>query len=264
MKNTTEKLSQRAVAMAHGLVLSMLLICVSALFPQTALSELRPLVPGMLDNLSAIDRIGEGVALEQYNLVVSTAEAMMRRADEMSKLDLASVGIDPNQDAQWDAFLMAQKQAAAQVKAAAEQADGEAVMRASQTLVGNACLGCHMLFREPNRLLRPSVHVMTQLLSAWRDINRGIAVNDYNLLNVRAREIVTLVGFISSDEMLEEAFGLGGSKQRRIFRGFLHELSANATRIEEGAKQENLAEVLDASRSMWTGGCIDCHDKFRR
>jgi cytochrome c556 len=229
-----------------------------------ALSELRPLVPGMLDNLSDIDRIGEGVVLEQYDLIVSTAERMMDRAAEMSQIDLASVDIDPERDAQWDAFLMAQKQAAGKVKAAAEKEDADAIMRASQTLVGNACLGCHAAFREPNRLLRPSVHVMTQFLSAWRDINRGIAMNDYNLMGVRAREVATLAGFISSDEMLEEAFGLGGSKQRRIFRGFLHEVTVNAGRIEEGAKQENLADILDASRAMWTDGCINCHDKFRR
>jgi cytochrome c556 len=255
---------RRPLGLARLLIRSLALASALALLPRMALPELRPLVPGMLDNLSAIDRIGEGVALEQYSLVVSTAERMMERADEMSQIDLATVGIDPARDAQWDGFLTAQKQAAAGVKAAAEKEDAEGIMRASQTLVGNACLGCHAIFREPNRLLRPSVHVMTQFLSAWRDINRALAVNDYNLMEVRAREVATLTGFISSDEMLGEAFGLGGSKQRRLFRGFLREVTVNAGRIEEAAKQETLPEVLDASRAMWTDGCIACHDKFRR
>jgi len=64
--------------------------------------------------------------------------------------------------------------------------------------------------------------------------------------------------------MLESAFGIGGSKQRRIFRGFLREVTIGAERIQEAAKQEKLVDVLDASQQMWSGGCIACHNKFRR
>ena len=147
---------------------------------------------------------------------------------------------------------------------AAEKKDAKEVQLATHQLIGNACLGCHATFRDPARLLRPSVHVMTQFLASWRDINRGLAVNDFNLIETRARELGTLTGVISSDEMLESAFWIGGSKQRRIFRGFLREVTISAERIQEAAKQEKLVDVLDASQQMWSGGCIACHDKFRR
>jgi len=240
------------------------LVASLALVPGLAGSELRPLVPPMLDNLSSVNRIGEAVALEQYDQVAQVALELMSRANAMKEIDLESVGIDPARDAQWDAFLQAQRDAAMLVLVAAEKKDPQEVQRATHQLFGNACLGCHATFRDPARLLRPSVHVMTQFLASWRDMNRGLAVNDFNLIETRARELGTLTGVISSDEMLESAFGLGGSKQRRVFRGFLREVTLSAERIQEAAKQEKLVDVLDASLDMWSKGCIACHDKFRR
>jgi hypothetical protein len=136
-------------------------------------------------------------------------------------------------------------------------------MTATQKLVGNACLGCHAAFRDPARLLRPEVHIMTGFLAAWHDINRGLAMNDYNLIAGRARDLATLTNAISTDEMLEEAFGIGGSKSRRIFRGFLQEVTMSAKRMEEAARQEDLVAVLQASTDMSTDGCLACHKKFR-
>ncbi len=234
------------------------------LTPAGAFAQLRPLVPPMLDNLSAIDRIGDWVALEEYHLVEGTARDLMKRAEEMKSIDLATVGIDPQRDALWDAFLQAQQAAAAGVLAAAQKKDPRATLVATQQLMGNACLGCHLSFRDPARLLRVSVRVMTSFLAIWRDVNRGVAINDYNLIETRARDLSSLTGMISSDEMLEDTFGLGGPKQRRLFRGYLREVTLSAERIEEAAKQENLVAVLDASRNMWTAGCISCHEEFRR
>jgi cytochrome c556 len=243
---------------------ALLLVTLLALAPRAAWSELRPLVPPMLDNLSSVNRIGEAVALEQYDQVAQVALELMARANSMKEVDLEEVGIDPARDAQWDAFLQAQREGAMLILVAAEKKDPTEVQRATHQLFGNACLGCHATFRDPARLLRPSVHVMTQFLASWRDINRGLAVNDFNLIGTRARELATLTGVISSDEMLESAFGIGGSKQRRLFRGFLREVTTSAERIQEAAKQEKLVDVLDASEQMWSGGCIACHNKFRR
>lgn len=241
-------------------LLCLLLIAV----PRSALTELRPLVPEMLDNLSSINRIGEAVALEDFEQVEQSARALMQRADAMRDVDLASVGVDPARKPQWDAFLMAQRESARLVESAAAEEDATAVMKASRDLFGNACLGCHASFRDPARLLLPSVHVMTGFLATWRDMNRGLAVNDFNLIEVRARELATLTGVIATDEMIESAFGIGGSKTRRQFRGFLREVTQNAERIEAAAQQEDLAAVLDASQGMWTDGCLACHAKFRR
>jgi cytochrome c556 len=234
------------------------------LLPSTAIPKLRPLVPEMLDNLNAVNRIGEGVALEDYEQVALAARELQQRAVAMREFDLATLNMDPAQDALWDAFLMAQEVAAGAVLTAAEAEDSRAVMTNAQTLVGNACLGCHASFRDPGNLLRPSVLFMTSFLSSWRDMNRGLVVRDFNLIGLRARDLVALSEVIAADDILEIAFGLGGSKQRRIFRGFLRAITENSTVITQAADAEDLPAVLDASRTMWTEGCIGCHEKFRR
>jgi cytochrome c556 len=234
------------------------------LIPGTAISVLRPLVPEMLDNLRDVNRIGESIALEEFEQVVVSAQALRQRASAMRELDLASVELDPEQDALWDAFLLAQEAAAGAVLAAAEQKDSRAVMAAANQLVGNACLGCHASFRDPGNMLRPSVLFMTSLLSAWREMNRGLAMRDFNLIDLRARDVSALTEVIAGDEILETAFRLGGSKQRRIFRGFLRKVSENAALIAQAADAEDLPAVLEASKAMWSEGCISCHEKFRR
>lgn len=234
------------------------------LIPGAALTGLRPLVPGMLDNLAAVNRIGRAVALEDFEQVEDSARGLIERAESMSKLDLETVYIDTAMDPQWDAFLAAQRVTAESVLKAAQAEDGAAVMQATRTLVGNACLGCHAAFRDPARLLQPQVHIMTGFLAAWHDINRGLSMNDYSLIAGRARDLATLTSVISTDEMLESAFGIGGSKSRRVFRGFLQEVTNNAKLIEAAAQQEDLVGVLDASTAMSTDGCLACHAKFRR
>jgi cytochrome c556 len=218
----------------------------------------------MLDNLADVNRIGEGVALEDYGQVALAARALQERATAMREFDIGSVDLDPQLDPLWDAFLLAQEQATADILTAAEAKDPRAVMVGAQRLVGSACLGCHTSFRDPGKLLRPSVLFMTSFLSAWRDMNRGLLVKDFNLINLRARDLVALSEVIAADEILETAFGLGGSKQRRIFRGFLRRITENSAEIAEAADTENLVGVLDASRAMWTDGCIACHEEFRR
>ena len=234
------------------------------LIPGIAVSELRPLVSEMLDNLGDVNRIGESIALEDFEQAAASAQALRQRAVAMRDLDLATLELDPEQDALWDAFLLAQEAAGDAVLAAAEQNDSRAVMLATQRLVGNACLGCHAIFRDPGNMLRPSVLFMTSLLSAWREMNRGLAMKDYNLIDLRARDVSALTEVIAGDEILEAAFRLGGSKQRRIFRGFLRRVSENAALISQAADAEDLPGVLDATRAMWSDGCISCHEKFRR
>jgi cytochrome c556 len=218
----------------------------------------------MLDNLNDVNRIGEGIALDDYEQVAAAARELSARAAAMRTLDLGELNLDPSQDALWDAFLLAQEAGAAAVLAAAEQQDARAVMRNAQQLVGNSCLACHASFRDPGQLLRPSVLFMTSFLSAWRDMNRGLAVKDFNLIDLRARDLVALSEVIAGDEIMETAFGLGGSKQRRIFRGFLRQVTENSHKISKAVESEDLPAALDASRTMWTDGCIGCHEEFRR
>ena len=164
----------------------------------------------------------------------------------------------------WDAFLLGQEQAAREISAAVRTEDTRAVLQSTETLMGNACLGCHASFRDPQNRLQASVLFMTGFLSAWRDINRGMTIRDFSLIGMRAREIEALTKVIASDQILEETFGLGGSKQRRIFREFLRAVTDSATSIDASSREEDLAKILASSRTMWTEGCIGCHEKFRR
>jgi hypothetical protein len=238
--------------------------CLTLALPGVAIPALRPLVADMLDNLASVNRIGEAVALEDYGQVAVAARALQARAAALREFDLEIIDVDPQQDPLWDAFLMAQEQAAGTILTAAEAKDPRAVMQGTRTLVGNACLGCHASFRDPGRMLRPSVLFMTSFLSAWRDMNRGLLIQDFNLINLRARDLVALSEVIAADDILETAFGLGGSKQRRIFRGFLRRITENSAEIAKAADAENLVAALDASSAMWNDGCIGCHEEFRR
>jgi hypothetical protein len=204
------------------------------------------------------------VALEEYEQVVASASALRARARSMRELDLAELKLDPNLDSLWDGFLLAQEAAAGVVIEAAGKEDARAVMAANQQLIGNACLGCHASFRDPGNMLRPSVLFMTSFLAAWRDMNRGLAMRDFILIDLRARDMSALSDVIAADQILEEAFRLGGSKQRRIFRGFLRQVSESASQISQAVDTEDLPAVLDATRTLWSDGCIACHEKFRR
>jgi hypothetical protein len=234
------------------------------LLPGSAAAQLRPLVPDMLDNLGAINRIGEAVALEDYEEAGVAARRLITRASRMQYLDLAALGFDPKLDPQWDAYLIAQRMAAEAIETAARQADGRAVLEATGQLLGNACLGCHSAFRDADNRLSASVLFMTTLLASWRHMNRGLLVRDFTLVGQRAREVHALSRVMTSDQVLEDAFGLGGSKQRRLFREFLLQVTEASARIDVAAREEDAAAVLGSARQMWSDGCIACHEKFRR
>ena len=82
------------------------------LTPHPALAELRPLVREMLENLGAVNHLGEGVALEDYDVVREAAEDLKKRAAAMQNLDIATLGLDSARDKEFDAFLKAQAEAA--------------------------------------------------------------------------------------------------------------------------------------------------------
>jgi hypothetical protein len=257
--STTRRIRGRAAALA-----ALAVFCFLAAAPRSASAQLRPLVRDMLENLSAVNRIGEGVALEDWDRIEDAARELRTRSIEMRMLDLGALQMDPTRDPMWDAFLLGQEQAAREISAAVRNEDARAVLQGTETLLGNACLGCHASFRDPQNRLQASVLFMTSFLSAWRDINRGMTIRDFNLIGMRAREIEALTKVIASDQILEEAFGLGGSKQRRLFREFLRAVTDSATTIDASSREEDLAKILASSRTMWTDGCIGCHEKFRR
>jgi cytochrome c556 len=218
----------------------------------------------MLENLNAINRIAEGLALEDWDQIEDASRELRTRAIQMRLLDLETLHMDRSQDMIWDAFLIAQEQAARQISLAVRNQDTAGVLAATKALSGNACLGCHAGFRDPQSRLRDSVLYMTSFLSSWRDMTRGLMIRDFDLIRRRAVELTALTQSIGTDEILEEAFGLGGPRQRRIFRGFLDAVANNANAMKTAAEAKEVTKILDASNAMLKQGCVACHKKFRR
>jgi len=233
------------------------------LAPTVAFAQLRPLVSDMLQNLNALDRITEGLALEDWDQVEDASRGLRTRAIRMRLLDLETLHMDRNQDPVWDAFLIAQEQAAREVSLAVRNQDTDGAIAATRNLSRNACLACHAVFRDPQNRLRDSVVYMTTFLSSWRDMNRGLMIRDFDLIKRRATEIAALTEIIGTDETLEDAFSLGGPRQRRIFRSFLAAVASNANSMKSAAETKDVSKILNGSSAMLKDGCFACHAKFR-
>jgi cytochrome c556 len=255
----TTRLSRRVTT-----IRAVFLACLLGLVPQTAPAQLRPLVRDMLDNLSAVERIAEGVALEDWDRIEDAARELRARAAMMRLLDLETLDMDRVKDPAWDGFLVNQERSARAISDAVRNEDARAVLQSMKELETVACLGCHAVFRESESRLRRPVLFMTRFLSTWRDINRGMVIRDFELAGLRARELATLSQALGTDEILEEEFGLGGPRQRRQFREFLAVVTDSAGAVEAASESRDLMKILESSQVMWTDGCVACHDKFRR
>jgi cytochrome c556 len=267
MMNSTIVRRSRSGSAASRLHVVARAVCVAILLflvPVGAQAQLRPLVGDMLENLSALDRIAEGLALEDWDQIEDASRGLRARAIQMRLLDLETLRMDRSQDTVWDAFLIAQEQAAREISLAVRNQDAAGVIAGQRNLVGNACLGCHAGFRDPQSRLRDSVLFMTSFLSSWRDMSRGLMIRDFELIRRRASELNALIEIMGSDETLEDEFGLGGPRQRRQFRGFLSAVSTQADAMSSAAQTQDVAKILDASNAMLKDGCVACHDKFRR
>lgn len=254
------RLFRSRVAAASLLVATFLVL----LAPGDSSAQLRPLVRDMLENVTAVNRIAEGLALDDWDRIEDSARGLRARADAMQLLDLETLRMDRSQDALWDAFLQAQSKAARDISMGVRNSDANAVIAATQALVGNACLGCHASFRDPQNRLRGSVLFMTSFLAYWQEMNRGMMIRDFDLMGRRARELSALTAIVGSDEIVESEFGLGGPRQQRQFREFLAVVTSSADSIAAAADAKDPGAALESSFTMWSGGCVGCHTKFRR
>lgn len=233
------------------------------LWPGVAAPELRVLVREMLENLGAVNQIGEGVALENYEQVERAALDLVSRAARLKEIDISTLGLDPARDDQFDAYLTAQEGAARAIASAARAKDGQASVLGVQQLLASSCLSCHADFREGAQLLSPSVLFMTTFMSAWKEMNRGLSINDFTLVGRSAREIQALSRVLAWDQVIQSTFELNGSDERKQFRSHLARVTAQAARIEQASFQEDAPTILQATRQMWNEGCLACHDQFR-
>jgi cytochrome c556 len=217
----------------------------------------------MLENLALVDEIGEGIALEDFQRVQRAATDLQKSARSLRDFDIGKLGVKPSRDPQFDAFLMTQEEVTKSLISAAKAEDGKETLVALRQLLDGACLACHRDFRDRERLLSPSVLFMSTYLSSWRDMVRGLAINDFTLIARRAREIAAMSHVLSWDQVIAATFPTIDVEDRKEFRTLVHRIAAEASRIEQAAMEENAQAVMDASHRMWVDGCLSCHDQFR-
>ncbi len=217
----------------------------------------------MLENLSDVDQIGLGIAVENHELVEKAARSLGRRAERTMKIDIKIFGLDAARDPQFDAYLTVQAQAAAAIASAAQQQDVRSALRGMRQLIRSACMACHQDFRESANLLRPSVLFMTNFLNAWREIIRGLAINDFSLVERQAREIESVERSLNQEPVIGKVFGPRNPQDRELLRSYLRHVSLKAAEIQRAAAEEDAAGVTQAVQEMWEGGCISCHEEFR-
>jgi len=260
---STRHLFHRSRICARTLLV-LVMACAVTIIPRVALPELRPLIRDMLENLGEIDDIGSGLALDDFGRVGAAAQSLQSRASAMKVHGKAPPGFDKQQAPAWDAFLAAQETAALAVLAAAKERDGDGVMRAVEEMFQNSCLACHAAFREPQQRLSGSVLFMSSFLAAWRDMNRGLALRDFALIGRRARELQAMAKTLSWDQVIQSAFAIESAADRQLFRQLVHQVAVSSSRIEAAAQSEDAGKVVEASRQLWTNGCIACHQRFRK
>ena len=245
----------------------MLVVVVTAaavtLGPRVALPELRPIILDMLENLGEIDDIGAALSVDDYGRVAEAARSLQARAIAMKVDGEAPPGFDKQQAPAWDEFLAAQETTALAVLTAAENEDGDGIMRGVEAMFRDSCVACHAVFREPQQRLSGSVLFMSSFLAAWRDINRGLSLRDFALVGRRARELEAMAKTLSWDQVIQSAFGIESAANLRVFRRYVHQVAVISARIEAAAQSEDAGKVVEATRQLWTNGCIACHDRFR-
>ena len=257
-------MDRKPATLVVTIALRVLAVAGIALTPAwNASAQLRPIVREMMENLSSVDRIGEGIALNDYDYAAQAARDLKDRAKKMKKVKLDEIGLDPAQTRQFHAYLDAQARAADVILAAAKKQDGAGTYGGLQALYNDACLPCHTHFRETANLLSPATLFMTTFLNSWRAVYRGLAMNDFPLINRSSEEIGAMARVMSWDQIIEEVFDLDDPLERKDFRMKAHQVAVSASNMASAASREDKKAIIGAAGTMWTDGCISCHKQFR-
>lgn len=247
------------------LIVSMTLVMSASLgvSAESELSERKPLLREMISNLSSVNEIGAAVALEDFARVDQSARILESTAKQLLAFDITKLGIEAKYAGAFSIFLRTQQELAKAIRVSAGARDEQEIMLGLQRLMNEACVSCHNAFREPFSLLRPSVAIMTSLLSAWQSINRGVLINDFALVEESAALIQSTARIFNNNAMIEPVFGIEDVDERKGFRKLLHRVQTHARQVEEAAIQENSPAITAAAHQMWVEGCIACHQTFR-
>lgn len=222
------------------------------------------LVGDMYENLSAVNRILEAVAREDFPRIGPEVSHLRKNATHLREIRLDSVGLDAARDDRFDALLTAQERIASRIGQAAESGDAAGVLVGVRALFDEACVRCHEEFREKAILREPSVLLMRNFLGAVQDMNRGLALADYALVAREARQVEAIADVFAWSQVSEALFRIQDAKDQEEFRKYLQRLSAAAVRLEGAAVSRDPSRIAEALYGMLREGCVSCHTRFRK
>jgi cytochrome c556 len=222
------------------------------------------MVGEMHENLAAVNDIVEGVARDDYELVEKKALRLKDSAQAMKELSLSAVGLETLRDSEFDAHLDAMEKAANTIWGASQRKDARGTLVGVQQVFDDGCVPCHRDFRESHIERTPPVLFMRNILSSVQSMNRGLAMNDFTLVAREAREITAVGRVFMWSQVVEVMFGISEPSDRTVFRDYLRQLNSQASRVEGAALERNPRAVTEAVREMWEGGCLPCHQRFRK
>lgn len=249
----------------NGLAMAplMLVLFVVLGVPLSALADLRPISRSMLANLQATNTIGESLAIEDYSGIEAAAQDLQNRARELQTWDVSQLGFKPTNKGEFDGYLKLQEEISGKIVRSARQKDAPAIVAGVGELLEKSCLACHSSFRDRQGMLKASTLFMTSFVGSWREINRGLLLNDFTLVERSARALVVIGQVMSWDSVIQASFNLPRDAQRSKFREHLARMISAAGRIEDGASRGESGTVQKALNEMWSMGCLSCHKEFR-
>ncbi len=231
--------------------------------PLSALADLRPLSRLMLANLQATNTIGESLAIEDYAGIEAAAQELQNRAREMLTWDASQLRFTPASRGEFDGYLRLQEETSGKIMSSARQKDAPAIVAGLGELLEKSCLACHSNVRDRQMMLKASTLFMTSFVDAWREINRGLLLNDFTLVQRAARVLAAMGQVMSWDPVMQASFNLPKDAQRNKFRAHLARMIGAAGRIEDGATRGEPGTIQKAVDEMWSMGCLSCHKEFR-
>ena len=242
------------------------LVAVSVLlllaFRLEAHGALRRLVSNMLENLSSVDLIERGFALDEMDDVKRGAEDIARRAEAMRKISSIDLSIDSMRRPAFDSYTDKLISHANALAKAAGKKNTDKAIGAFRNMMEEGCLPCHRAFRDEGGTTPPGVFLMVSLVTGLHEINRGLLLNDYRLVETRAREVQDAARVMQWDQVIEYSFQIEPA-ERKTFKKLARKLDKSAREIESAAEEGDPTRVLNGVQSMLKESCIPCHFEFR-
>lgn len=225
-------------------------------------AALRRLVSDMLENLASVDLIERGFALEEMDDVKRGAEDIVRRTEAMRKISSSDLSIDSMRRPAFDSYIDKLVSHANALAKAAGKGNTEKAIDAFGNMMEEGCLPCHRAFRDEGNTTPPAVSLMVSLVTGLQEINRGLLLNDYRLVEIRAREVQDAARVMLMDPVIDYSFQIEPTA-RKTFKKFARKLDKSAREIESAAEEGDHTKVLIGVQRMLKESCIPCHFEFR-